>query len=299
MSYPERFRLPLPPATRALFLANVAVFVANALLFGRLSDPGRGAWFAFSWDGMWAGYGIGALRVVTYQFTHSFADVMHLLTNLLALWVFGPIAESRLGSVGTGKLYLACGACGAIGHLAAAAAIGAPHAALVGASGACYGLMLYAACVAPHATIVFFIVQMPLWALAALLVGIGVYSMFVELAVGYGGGVAHSAHLGGAALGYAAWRLRWFVGWRELAGGEAGTRQVPLQSGRIAVLRDRGAERRRRLGELAFGIELQAALVLATERQQQHRDDRQPFHRRPPAMARSHSNSNSSGSSTH
>ena len=124
MSYPERFRLPLPPATRALFLANVAVFVANALLFGRLSDPGRGAWFAFSWDGMWAGYGIGALRVVTYQFTHSFADVMHLLTNLLALWVFGPIAESRLGSVGTGKLYLACGACGAIGHLAAAALCG-------------------------------------------------------------------------------------------------------------------------------------------------------------------------------
>lgn len=249
MSYPERFRLPLPPATRALFLANVAVFVANALLFGRLSDPGRGAWFAFSWDGMWAGYGIGALRVVTYQFTHSFADVMHLLTNLLALWVFGPIAESRLGSVGTGKLYLACGACGAIGHLAAAAAIGAPHAALVGASGACYGLMLYAACVAPHATIVFFIVQMPLWALAALLVGIGVYSMFVELAVGYGGGVAHSAHLGGAALGYAAWRLRWFVGWRELAGGEA---QWPWQRWAVAWRR-RSAARQQAAAAAAAG----------------------------------------------
>lgn len=221
MSQPARRILQnLPPATRALFLANVAVFAANAVLLGSLSDPAKGAWFAFSWDAAWAGYGLGLLRVVTYQFTHSFADVMHLLTNLLALWVFGPIAESRLGPRGAWKLYLAGGVCGALGHLAAAAWMGALHVSLVGASGACYGLMLYAACVAPHATIVFFIVQMPLWGLAALLVGIGVYSMFVELAVGYGGGVAHSAHLGGAALGYVAWRAGWFVDWAAAAGGD-------------------------------------------------------------------------------
>ncbi len=249
MSYPERFRLPLPSATRALFLANVAVFLVNALLVGKLSDPGRGGWFAFSWDGMWSGYGLGALRVLTYQFTHSFADVMHLLTNMLALWVFGPIVESRLGSAGTWKLYLAGGACGALGHLAAAAAMGASHVSLVGASGACYGLMLYAACVAPQATIVFFIVQMPLWALAALLVGIGVYAMFVELAVGYGGGVAHSAHLGGAALGYAAWRLGWFVGWRELAGDGP---QWPWQRW-AAAWRRRQQARRQAAGAAAAG----------------------------------------------
>jgi membrane associated rhomboid family serine protease len=250
MSQPARRILQnLPPATRALFLVNLAVFAANALMVGRLSDPGRGGWFAFSWSGTWQGYGLGALRIFTYQFTHSFADVMHLLTNLLALWVFGPIAESRLGATGTWKLYLVGGVCGALGHLAAAAWMGALHVALVGASGACYGLMLYAACVAPHATIVFFIVQMPLWGLAALLVGIGVYSMFVELAVGYGGGVAHSAHLGGAALGYAAWRLRWFVDWRDLAGDRP---QWPWQRWATAW-RQRAAARRQSAAAAAAG----------------------------------------------
>lgn len=152
MSYPGRF-LPLPPATRALFLANLAVFLLNALLVGRLSDPGRGAWFAFSWPALWDGYGLGMVRVVTYQFTHSFADIWHLLTNMLALWVFGPMAESRLGPLGTWRLYLWGGLCGALGHLAAAAALGAGEVSLVG-----------------------------------------------------------------AALGYAAYRLGWFVDWRGIAG---------------------------------------------------------------------------------
>jgi membrane associated rhomboid family serine protease len=191
-------------------LANVAVFVANALLLGRLSDPGVGAWFAFSWPGLLEGYGIGLLRVVTYQFTHSFSDVMHVLMNMLALWVFGPMAESRLGRTGTIRLYLWSGLAGAIGHLLVSSLQGYSAVPLVGASGACYGLMVYAACVLPRATIVFVIVQMPLALLAALLTGIGAYSMFVELAAGYGGGVSHSAHLGGAALGFCAHRLGWF-----------------------------------------------------------------------------------------
>lgn len=211
--HPEgrRFFLPLPAATAALLLVNLAVFVANTLLFGRLSDPRGGAWFAFSWPGLLEGYGLGSLRVLTYQFTHSFTDVMHVLMNMLALWVFGPMAEARLGQAGTVRLYLWAGLAGAIGHLLVASLQGYAAVPLVGASGACYGLMVYAACVAPQATIVFFVVQLPLWGLAALLTGIGVYATFIELATGYGGGVSHSAHLGGAALGFAAHRLGWFA----------------------------------------------------------------------------------------
>ena len=216
----RRFSLPLPPATRALFVANVAVFVANMLLFGALSDPRHGAWFAFSWPGLLEGYGLGLLRVLTYQFTHSFIDVMHVLMNMLALWVFGPMAEDRLGKVGTIRLYLWAGLVGALGHLVVAALQGQASVPLVGASGPCYGLMVHAACVAPPPRLVFILVQMPLWGLASLLTGIGVYSMFVEFATGYGGGVSHSAHLGGAAMGFVAWRLGWFRDWRDIAGLE-------------------------------------------------------------------------------
>lgn len=213
------FRLPLPPATAALFVANLVVFVANALLLGRLSDPSGGAWFAFAWPALLEGWGLGCVRILTYQFTHSFSDVMHVLMNMLALWVFGPMAEARLGRFGTIRLYLWAGFAGALGHLLVASLQGYAAVPLVGASGACYGLLVYAACVSPQATLVFLIVQMPLWALAVLLTGIGAYSTFVEFATGYGGGVSHSAHLGGAALGFVAWRLGWFRDHADTAAG--------------------------------------------------------------------------------
>jgi membrane associated rhomboid family serine protease len=199
MNHGRRFHLPLPPATKALFVANVAVFVANLLTFGLLSSPAKGAWFAFSWPGLLDGYGLGLLRVVTYQFTHSFVDPMHVLMNMLALWVFGPMVEARLGRLGTLRAYLWAGVAGAIGHLVVAVLQGST---------------------AVQARIVFFIVQVPLWALASLLCGLGAYSTFVELATGHAGGVAHSAHLGGAALGFVAFRLGWFRDWLDLAGAK-------------------------------------------------------------------------------
>ena len=247
-------RIPLPPATRLLFVINVAVFALNAVLLGRLSEPARGAWFAFSWPGLFDGYGLGFLRVLTYQFTHAFAPVTHVLFNMIALWVFGPMAESRLGHTGTIRLYLWAGLAGAIGHLLVSALQGTTAVVLVGASGACYGLMVYAACVAPHATIVFFIVRIPLWGLAALLCGIGVYSMFTELASGYGDRVSHSAHLGGAALGFVAHRRGWFVDWRELAGHERPGPFARLVAGwrsrRAAAARQRDHARELQLDEI-------------------------------------------------
>ena len=251
----SRIPLPLPPATKLLFLVNLAVFAANTLLFGALSDPRRGAWFAFSWPGLLEGYGLGFLRVLSYQFTHSFQDPMHLLTNMLALWVFGPMVEQRLGSTGTFRVYLWAGLVGAIGHLIVASVLGMAGVPLVGASGACYGFMVYAACVAPHATIVFFIVQMPLWVLATLLTGIGVYSLFVELYEGYGGGVSHSAHVGGALLGFLAFRLGWFRSWSDYA------RQG---QGPFARLLGAWRQRRARLAaDAAAAKELQLDAILA------------------------------------
>jgi membrane associated rhomboid family serine protease len=247
--------LPLPPATKILLLVNVAVFLGNALLFGRLTQ-----WFAFSWPGLFDGYGLGLLRVVTYQFTHSFQDVMHVLTNMLSLWVFGPMVEARLGRAGTLRLYLWGGVAGALGHLAIATVLGTAAVPLVGASGACYAMLVFAACTTPHAQIVFFIVQVPLWGLAALLCGIGVYSTFVELATGYQGGVSHSAHLGGAMLGLVAWRLRLFASWSDYA---------PERPG--AVERLLLAWRRRRAAGVqraAEQQELQLDTILAKVKQQ-------------------------------
>ncbi|MBX3462518.1 MAG: rhomboid family intramembrane serine protease [Planctomycetes bacterium] len=206
---------PLTPAVRSLLLVNCAVFVANAVLFGRLSDVG-GAWFACTWSGLSDGFGLGALRLVTYQFTHSFRDPMHLAMNLLVLYFFGTMVEPRLGARGTLRLYLAGGLAGALLHLATAAAHGQSDVPLVGASGACYALLVFAACLAPRAMVFLVFVPVPLWALAAFLVGLGAYSTFVEFATGHAGQVAHGAHLGGAALGALAHHRGWFApSWRD------------------------------------------------------------------------------------
>ncbi len=214
MSLEPRFRFPpFPPAIRFLLVVNVAVFVLNALLAGRLSDPASGDggfWFAFSWSGLLEGYGLGALRFLSYQFTHGFRDPMHLLMNMLVLWFFGSMVEERLGARGTIRLYLAGGVAGALLHLGIAALQGEADVPLVGASGACYAFLLWAACQSPRATVILFVFPIPLAVLAGLLVAIGVYSTFVEFATGFAGGVSHGAHIGGAALGALAQRRGWF-----------------------------------------------------------------------------------------
>ena len=203
-------------------IANAAVFVVNMLLAGRLSAPvgDGGFWLAFSWSGMWDGFGLGLVRLVTYQFTHAYADPMHFLMNMLVLYFFGTMAETRLGYRGTIKLYLAGGVAGALLHLGLAALQGHANVQLVGASGACYGFLVYAASMAPRSMVIFIVFPIQLWILAAGLVFLGLYATFIELVDGYVGGVAHGAHLGGAALGFVAFRRSWFIDWADHAGRE-------------------------------------------------------------------------------
>ena len=230
MSY-DGPRFPsLTPAVKQLLLVNALVFAANALLLGQLSTPTAdgGCWFAFSLPLALEGFGLGALRLLTYQFTHSFADPWHFLGNMLVLYFMGTIAEQRLGYRGTIKLYVVGGLVGAGAHLVLALTQGYAGVPLIGASGACYAFLVYAACRAPNA-LVFQVV--PLWLVAGLLVFIGAYSTFVELATGYGSGVSHSAHLGGAAVGFLAFRRDWFIDWADHAGAE--------RPGLLAALRDR------------------------------------------------------------
>ncbi|HEU4419560.1 MAG TPA: rhomboid family intramembrane serine protease, partial [Planctomycetota bacterium] len=114
--------------------------------------------------------------------------------------------------------YVWGGLCGALGHLGFASLQGNADVPLVGASGACYAFLLYATCMAPRSVVLLIFVPVPLWGLAAVLVGLGVYATFVELATDSPGGVSHAAHLGGAALGALAWRAAWFVDHAGVAG---------------------------------------------------------------------------------
>lgn len=74
--------------------------------------------------------------LISYMFLHG--DIMHLLGNMLFLWVFGDNVEDALGHFRFLVFYLACGIAAALLH---AAMLPASGDALIGASGAISGVV--------------------------------------------------------------------------------------------------------------------------------------------------------------
>jgi membrane associated rhomboid family serine protease len=122
----------------------------------------------------------------TYMFLHG--DLMHILFNMLGLFFFGPRLEERLGSRHFLGLYLTSGLMGA------ALSVLTPHALIVGASGAIFGVFLGFAYYWPRA-------QIYIWGIIpvearVLVVAVTALSLWAGFSGG-SGGIAHFAHLGG------------------------------------------------------------------------------------------------------
>lgn len=140
---------------------------------------------------------------ITYMFLH--ADFGHLFGNMIGVFFFGPRLEQRLGTKGFLTLYFAAGIGGAFFESMLALFVGPVS--MVGASGGVFGILAGFAYYWPRETIILFPIPIPIQ--AWLLVGLYVlWSLYAGLsAARIGGGVAHFAHLGGAAvaLGYLWW----------------------------------------------------------------------------------------------
>ena len=133
----------------------------------------------------------------TYMFLHG--DLMHILFNMLGLFFFGPRLEERLGSRHFLGLYLVSGLMGA------AFSVFTPHALIVGASGAIFGVFLGFAYYWPRA-------QIYIWGIIpvearVLVVATTALSLWAGFSGG-SGGIAHFAHLGGFVGGLLYLKLR-------------------------------------------------------------------------------------------
>lgn len=204
---PTRHSAALPrltPAVKRLLLGNVAVFVLNLVAL-ELVAGGLSPWLRASraelveWFRLEAG--LGPLRLLSYQFLHDWQSPLHLLLNLVALYFFGTMVEERIGARRLLRLYLAAGAAGGLVHVATSPVP------VIGASGACFGLLAYAACMQPQQVFLLLVWPVRLWALAAVLIGLGVWHMWSELVTGTSDGVAHGGHVGGALWGLVAFCL--------------------------------------------------------------------------------------------
>jgi membrane associated rhomboid family serine protease len=184
----------LTPAIKMLIAANVAMFVA-----GWFAEPVQ-LWLGMQPQAFLRG---GQLwRPFTYMFLHG--GIGHILFNMLALWMFGVELERMWGSRFFLKYYFVCGVGAALtttllafvplsifDHLYTALT--------VGASGAIYGVLLAYALYFPNRPIyIYFVFPVPAKYFVMIMGGISLLSSLS----GPGGGVAHTAHLGGIVAGY-------------------------------------------------------------------------------------------------
>jgi membrane associated rhomboid family serine protease len=150
-------------------------------------------------------------QVVTYGFLHAVREPLHIVCNMIGLWMFGRWMEDEKGSREFTAFYLFSLVFGAAGHLAYAY-WGAPAAA-VGASGAIMAIIGWAAVTYPRREIlVMFVIPMQLRFAAILFIALD--------ALGAGPNISHGAHLGGIAFGLAYARFGWrLAGWTGSPGG--------------------------------------------------------------------------------
>ena len=182
-----------PPVVKNLIIINVRVYMATALLpLGNEIIRFCALWFGASPFGEFHSY-----QFVTYMFLH--ASVEHIFFNMFALWMFGRTLEYELGSKRFLIYYMVCGVGAALIQLATAYLTGEMPIQLVGASGAVMGLLLAFGVMHPNAVIMLLIPPIPMKAKWFVVI-YGVIELFLGW-TGFGGNVAHFAHVGGMLWG--------------------------------------------------------------------------------------------------
>jgi rhomboid family protein len=139
--------------------------------------------------------------VVTYLFVHG--GLLHLATNLLALYLFGTAVETRMGSRTFLFYYLYCGVGGAI--TAVLLSLLTPLPPVIGASGAVLGVAVAFAVYWPDAEILIFPIPRPIKARTLVLILAVLDLVFARIGTD---GIAHEAHLGGMLFGWLFFRVQ-------------------------------------------------------------------------------------------
>ena len=204
----------IPPITRNLLFINIILFMVQQVISVRYGDVLTelfGLHFVLA----------PAFRIyqpLTYMFLH--ASWSHVLFNMFSLWMFGRIIEETMGQKRFIIYYLVCGVGAAFcqelwqfgeyyftgmaqydaanvnGHIIPMSSI-LDQWVTIGASGACYGVLLAFGMTFPNQRIMLLIPPIPMKA-KYFVIGyalIEAYSAFTS-----NGNVAHFAHLGGMLL---------------------------------------------------------------------------------------------------
>lgn len=209
---PGRFQV-LPPIVKNLLIINGLIWLAQVTI-GRSMIPFEDLfalhYFRSQFYKIW--------QFVTYMFLHSPENPFHIIFNMFALWMFGSTLENLWGSKRFVLFYLICGIGAGIVHMGAMQydlgelvryydrgqvsdalyyrAINVPT---LGASGAVMGIFAAFAYTFPNSQLLILPIPFPIKAKWALL-GLVLLDLFGGIS-SQRSGVAHFAHIGGAAVG--------------------------------------------------------------------------------------------------
>ena len=184
---------PITPAVKALIIANTVAFVVRFFAPAIDLPLGLQPQAVFEHFAIW--------QPITYMFLHG--GIFHLLFNMLALWMIGVELERMWGTRYFTQFYFITGIGAGVtqmilGVLPFPFADQFYYPSTIGASGAIYGLLVAYALYYPNRPFyVYFLFPVPAKYFVMILGGMSLMG-----AMGGGGGVAHTAHLGGLATGY-------------------------------------------------------------------------------------------------
>lgn len=177
----------MTPVVRTLLIVNIIVFVLQVvfgntftMLFG-LSNTAIAQGF------IW--------QIFTYMFLHSTGYFLHLVANMLGLYLLGPEVERGMGSRHFLIMYFISGILGGVGWLALSGG-----GICIGASGAIMGMVASFAALYPRRRLAFILLPMypvKAWIIALIFGGL---ELFLYLSRP-DSSIAHTVHLAGGVAG--------------------------------------------------------------------------------------------------
>ncbi|MGC3966144.1 MAG: rhomboid family intramembrane serine protease [Pirellulales bacterium] len=222
------FQLGAPQSmVGGLILLNIALWLLDVFSDGRLSQRFdlSATLTAEPWN-FW--------QLVTYGFLHDYRSVLHILGNMLMLFVFGRELETTYGKWEFFRIYLTAIVLGGIAFvLWRNFVLDEPWAQLVGASAAVSTVVVLFALHYPNRQVlVFGVLPTPVWALAAIIVVINIMGMAGRRD---GATTAYEAHVAGILFAFGYHRFGWNLG-RLIPGGDRWS-ALPRRFGRRADIK--------------------------------------------------------------
>ena len=201
-----------PPVVKNLIIINILIYFAMRILPLETSNFIIEKFGLFFWESPF----FSPHQVVTSIFLHG--GLFHLFFNMFSLWMFGQVIEYDLGSKRFLTYYMITGIGASLIHLLAVrydisspslsqtAIMQIANTPAIGASGACFGILLAYGMFHPNNVLMLLFPPIPIKAKYFVMM-YGAIELFSGIS-GFDTGVAHFAHLGGLLWGYIL--LRWW-----------------------------------------------------------------------------------------